>query len=1062
MIDRFGRIADTYMSERDQLLEADEERRRVFVGHGFWPTEIIRDSIILAAMMAVISFYSWIIPPPLHSAADPFAQAGFVFPDWYVLFSYGYLRWGEYLPQFIIPAGPIGDFFGTPVIAWNAGWWGAALTGIPVGILALPPFIIGKREKRGVEDPWFATAGAVYLAHVWFISVFSINIFLELYSKDLSNYCWSDSHNYLFCGRQAPWTADVFNAIPWVLTGIFLFAVIYFGVRWFVLNSIGARLRPIIGRQIAIGSLAAAVIISAVTWPIYDSGFWDYGGLGAMDELEDLDAMRGQPSDTLVHTGKGNVWSEWEDECLPYEETAGLALWGPMFEMEFQDVEAPQPMPEGTEITTDGTVLNASYLDWGGLQVDLDSPTVYTTTTIVSTPSQYEWSFSSVPNGSVIDNNDLIGSNTSSASFLPDVFGTYNLTVLGVQWGLYPLSSEDSVYLMTQIETTHEVTVEVAPPNTDDWCVIPASNWVNWGIHQPTRATIIDFAGDNGHADSEIGRNVGGSTDTYLGNSDESLITVSDSSTFEVEDLGISRVPADVGCSFRTVYSDTGDSARNMGVHSQSIRLLDSSGSVLWENEGGTCESTEIYLSAGASYTVSFSFTSEGVNESISMATGFSAVAYQPLLLGDDGTAILRSESTLSLDDLTALSLENPTYHKNPKGLDAKLIYSMFIPCLGVGAIVFLVMRSMARGYEWEMNKCYGCDLCDDACPVRLFTAGDKLNIIYNTWNNEDDGVPLYSCLTCTACTNACPQLVDYDSYVDIRRNLIVGGPPATEIPHTLLQAVLAAEAEEDADDAFVAVEDYPIDSNVGYYPGCVDYIDQEMIFSHVNEGEMNLGETTTAAFTLFEEMGDDVTYLGRDFLKCCGHDQKWQGLSEVFEKLKAYNQKKLGDSGIDTLVTSCAECFRTFALDYELDGMKVMHTTEYLVEKGFDMDLTVEDDVTVTYHDPCRLGRQMDLYDKPRDLVESVDGVSLVEMEHHGEDALCCGVSSMMACNENSRALRLQRFDEVKATGAEVMLTTCPKCVAHFECLKFEGDPRHDFEILDVVSFLARQVNSR
>ncbi len=933
MIDRFGRIADTYISERDQLLEADDERRRVFVGHAFWPTEIIRDSIILAAMMAVISFYSWIIPPPLHSAADPFAQAGFVFPDWYVLFSYGYLRWGEYLPQFIIPAGPIGDFFGSPVIAWNAGWWGSALTGIPVGLLALPPFIIGKREKRGVEDPWFATAGAVYLAHVWFISVFSINIFLDLYSKDLSNYCWSDSHNYLFCGRQAPWTADVFNAIPWVLTGIFVFAVLYFGVRWFVLNSIGARLSPIIGRQIAIGTIVATVIISVVTWPIYDSGFWDYGGLGAMDELEDLDGLRAQPSDTLVHQDKGNVWTEWEDDCLPYSETQSLAVWD-------------------------------------GFDFEHDDPS--------------------------------------------------------------------------------------------DWCVIAAANWADWGIYQPTKKAIIDFAGDNGHADAEIGRNSGGSITTYSGNADESSIAITDSSTFEVENLGVSSVPADVSCTFRTVYTDTGDSARNAGIHSQSIKLLDSSGSILWENEGGLCESTTIYLSTGSSYTVSFSFNSEGVNESISMATDFSAVAHQPLLLSDDGTAMVRSESSLSLDELTALSFDNPTYHKNPKGLDAKLIYSLSIPCLGVGAIVFLVMRSMARGYEWEMNKCYGCDLCDDACPVRLFNAGDKLNIIYNTWNNEDDGVPLYSCLTCTACTNACPQLVDYDSYVDIRRNLIVGGPPATEIPHTLLQAVLAAEAEEDADEAFVSIEDYPIDSNVGYYPGCVDYIDQEMVFSHVNEGEMNLGETTTAAFTLFEEMGEDVTYLGRDFLKCCGHDQKWQGLSEVFEKLKAYNQKKLGESGIDTLVTSCAECFRTFALDYELDGMKVMHTTEYLVEKGFDMDLSVDEDVTVTYHDPCRLGRQMDLYDKPRDLVESVEGVSLVEMEHHGEDALCCGVSSMMACNENSRALRLQRFDEVKATGAEVMLTTCPKCVAHFECLKFEGDPRHDFEILDVVSFLARQVNSR
>jgi Fe-S oxidoreductase len=234
------------------------------------------------------------------------------------------------------------------------------------------------------------------------------------------------------------------------------------------------------------------------------------------------------------------------------------------------------------------------------------------------------------------------------------------------------------------------------------------------------------------------------------------------------------------------------------------------------------------------------------------------------------------------------------------------------------------------------------------------------------------------------------------------------------------------------------------------------------MVFSHVNKGEMNLGDSTTAAFTLFEEMGENVSYLGRDFLKCCGHDQKWQGMTEVFEKLKAYNQKKLLASGIDTLVSSCAECFRTFARDYELDGIKVMHTTEFLVEKGFEMNLSTEEDITVTYHDPCRLGRQMGIYDEPRDLVKAVEGVKLVEMEHHGEDAMCCGVSSMMSCNENSRALRVSRFDEMRATGADLVLTSCPKCVTHFECLKFEGDPRDDIEILDVVSFLAKQIENR
>jgi len=183
--------------------------------------------------------------------------------------------------------------------------------------------------------------------------------------------------------------------------------------------------------------------------------------------------------------------------------------------------------------------------------------------------------------------------------------------------------------------------------------------------------------------------------------------------------------------------------------------------------------------------------------------------------------------------------------------------------------------------------------------------------------------------------------------------------------------------------------------------------------------------------------------------------------MTEVFEKLKSYNQKKIKASGIETLVSSCAECFRTFALDYELEGIKVMHTTEFLQENNFDMDLKVEEDLKVTYHDPCRMGRQMGVYDEPRELIQSVAGVELVEMEHHGEDAMCCGVSSMMSCNENSRALRVDRFEEVRETGAEIMLTSCPKCVTHFECLKFEGDPRYDFEILDIVSFLARQVNA-
>jgi Fe-S oxidoreductase len=95
--------------------------------------------------------------------------------------------------------------------------------------------------------------------------------------------------------------------------------------------------------------------------------------------------------------------------------------------------------------------------------------------------------------------------------------------------------------------------------------------------------------------------------------------------------------------------------------------------------------------------------------------------------------------------------------------------------------------------------------------------------------------------------------------------------------------------------------------------------------------------------------------------------------------------------------------------------------------------------------------------------LINAVEGVSLVEMEHSGEDAMCCGVSSMMSCNEDARSLRVSRMEEIRATGADTMITSCPKCVSHFECLKFEGDEKYaDIEILDVVSFLARQVEAK
>ena len=84
LMENLGRVATSYMDEKAKLQEAGEKRKRTRMGHGFWPHEVLRDTILFAFMAAVLLFYAWLIPPPLHGAADPYAQAGFVFPDWYV------------------------------------------------------------------------------------------------------------------------------------------------------------------------------------------------------------------------------------------------------------------------------------------------------------------------------------------------------------------------------------------------------------------------------------------------------------------------------------------------------------------------------------------------------------------------------------------------------------------------------------------------------------------------------------------------------------------------------------------------------------------------------------------------------------------------------------------------------------------------------------------------------------------------------------------------------------------------------------------------------------------
>jgi len=87
-----------------------------------------------------------------------------------------------------------------------------------------------------------------------------------------------------------------------------------------------------------------------------------------------------------------------------------------------------------------------------------------------------------------------------------------------------------------------------------------------------------------------------------------------------------------------------------------------------------------------------------------------------------------------------------------------------------------------------------------------------------------------------------------------------------------------------------------------------------------------------------------------------------------------------------------------------------------------------------VTYHDPCRLGRFLGIYDQPRQVIAAL-GLELVEMDHHRGRALCCGTVGWTNCGAVAKSIQVDRLREARATGAQVLVTACPKCQIHFRC---------------------------
>ena len=205
------------------------------------------------------------------------------------------------------------------------------------------------------------------------------------------------------------------------------------------------------------------------------------------------------------------------------------------------------------------------------------------------------------------------------------------------------------------------------------------------------------------------------------------------------------------------------------------------------------------------------------------------------------------------------------------------------------------------------------------------------------------------------------------------------------------------------------------------YYTGCM--------------ASYRLDSIARSTIELLKKAGVEFTMLGEDEW-CCGSVLLRTGNKELAKDVAQHNTEAFKEAGVDRVVTSCAGCYKTLKNDYpKLIGgneIEVLSSPELILNLINDGKIKFnKTDKKVTFHDPCHLGRHSKVYDAPRDVLRSIEGLELVEMPRNRENSRCCGSGGGVQSGFKELAFKMAdaRIEEAAGTGAEIVTSPCPFC---------------------------------
>lgn len=417
--------------------------------------------------------------------------------------------------------------------------------------------------------------------------------------------------------------------------------------------------------------------------------------------------------------------------------------------------------------------------------------------------------------------------------------------------------------------------------------------------------------------------------------------------------------------------------------------------------------------------------------------------------------------------------------------------------------------------YLGDMNVCCRCSMCkfipmqkidgldySYVCPsiakynFHTYSAGGRLNVgaamLQNGFNYTDKIKDIIkNCQMCGACDTSCKYGMDMEVLEPIqefRIKSVEDGQTVAALDKTIenlkyQETMVSGNTANRGDWAKgLNLKDFTQEKvDVIYYAGCQTSFNQDM---------WKLARSTAK---LLQKAGVNFGIGGAKEI-CCGGRAYQMGYKQDFLDQAKKNMELIKKSGAKTLVTGCADCYQALKVLYEqfnLRGdLEMLHTTEYfdrLIKEG-KLKPTKKVDLTVTYHDPCHLGRMSEpyvhwsgkklpgdrfvfdpprpyrrgtygCYEPPRDVLKSIPGVKISEMVRVKEYAWCCGAGGGVCDSNPEFAIwtAKERLDEAASTGAEAIVSACPWCEKNFtDALKDSGS---SLKVYDVVELLEKSI---